>query len=88
MDQIIASSKYSADTVVQDIPQFIQLLVHATAAVTASADISEYFRTFDVDYYSVASRKLDLTVRFCLVRFCSDLVDFWVEFFQIVFIFV
>jgi hypothetical protein len=63
-DKIISNSRYTFETVIEDLQEFGKLLHDATRAVTTKSEIAAYFRLFGVDYYSTVSRRLDLKVRF------------------------
>lgn len=60
--QITDGTKYTYETVIEDISAFVNLLHEATFAVTSLADIDAYFRIFGVDYYAITSRWLDISV--------------------------
>jgi hypothetical protein len=61
-DKIISNSRYTFETVIEDLAEFDKLLQDATRAVTPVPEVAVYFKMFDADYYSIASRSLDLKV--------------------------
>jgi hypothetical protein len=62
LKEIVGKSKYTVETVIDDMNEFTNLMQEATRAIASSPTVACAFNSFGVDYYKFISVMIDRQV--------------------------